>query len=70
MSEPLPCPFCGSNNVSAHEVEGHFRWWQACCDDCGACAGDVRRQTSGEGTNEDWDRQAGIDAVEEWNKRA
>lgn len=66
--KPLPCPFCGGTEVSA-EVGSSFRWWVASCISCGAQAGEVRRQTLGEGTNEEWDAAARIAALEEWNKR-
>lgn len=67
--EPLPCPFCGSNRVSANEGST-FRWVYAGCDECGAQAGEVRKQTLGTGTREEWDAAAKDVAIQEWNRRA
>lgn len=64
-----PCPFCGSTDIGA-KVGSTFRWWFAYCGSCGAQAGEVRRQTLGEGTNEEWDAAARIAALMEWNMRA
>ena len=68
MSDVKPCPFCGSTSVSTREGTT-FRWWLAECNECGATAGEARRQTLGEGTNEEWDNQARADALERWNRR-
>ena len=64
----IPCPFCGGTDISVREGST-FRWRIAACDDCGATCGEVRRQTLGNGTNEEWDRQAEHDAVACWNTR-
>ena len=66
---PLPCPFCGGLRIAVNEGST-FRWRYAACLDCGAQAGEIRRQTLGEGTTEQWERKAEIDAIAEWNKRA
>ncbi len=64
-----PCPFCGSTNIGV--VEGStFRWVFACCGSCGAQAGEVRVQTMGPGTPDEWAKQARTDAMAEWNRRA
>lgn len=63
-----PCPFCGGDKISVREGST-FRWWLAQCNECGATSGEVRRQTLGEGTNEEWDAQAMADAFERWNER-
>lgn len=64
----LPCPFCGSVNVTV--VEGStFRWRVAGCNDCGAQAGEVRIQTLGEGEKADWEASAHTAAIQEWNQR-
>lgn len=67
--DPLPCPFCGATNVSV--IEGDtFRWRVAQCNECEAQAPVVRIQTMGEGTPKQWEEQARIDAIAEWNTRA
>ena len=68
-TEPLPCPFCGHTGVNVHETST-FRWRVAECNNCGAQCGEVRVQTTGEGTQEEWERQAKEDALKEWNTRA
>lgn len=64
-----PCPFCGGSRVSVREGST-FRWLYASCDECGAQAGEVRVQTLGEGTNEQWRAVGEADAMEAWNTRA
>ena len=65
----LPCPFCGSHDVQV--VEGStFRWLLVQCNCCAACGPDVRKQTAGSGTNEDWQRNGERAAIAEWNRRA
>lgn len=63
-----PCPFCGVTDVEVSEGTS-FRWRRAVCRHCGAQAGEVRVQTLGGGTREEWEQQAERDAIEEWNKR-
>lgn len=66
---PKPCPFCGSEKVDV--VEGStFRWRAATCADCGAIGPEVRVQTHGTGTREEWENKAHSDAVAAWNERA
>jgi Lar family restriction alleviation protein len=68
MGELKPCPFCGETGVSV--IEGStFRWRLAQCNHCGAQATDVRIQTLGEGTQEEWEADAHRRAIEEWNTR-
>ena len=69
LVRPLPCPFCGGENVAVHEGTS-FRWRYAGCEECGASAGEVRIQTCGEGTHEEWESEARNRAIEEWNTRA
>ena len=64
-----PCPFCGGVKVSVHEGST-FRWRFAGCDECGANAGEIRCQTTGTGTKEEWEKDAECRALEEWNVRA
>jgi Lar family restriction alleviation protein len=64
-----PCPFCGGANVSVVEGET-FRWRFAKCNECGAQAPDVRIQTLGDGTKEEWEADAHRRAIVEWNTRA
>lgn len=65
----LPCPFCGHAEVTVHEGST-FRWRYAACDNCGAQSCEIRIQTLGDGTKEEWEEQARIDAITEWNTRA
>ena len=64
-----PCPFCGETNVIFREGST-FRWWLAECGECGATSSEVRRQSAGDGANEEWDAAARVDALREWNTRA
>lgn len=66
--KPLPCPFCGETKVIVRETST-FRWVAAICENCGAQAGETRKQTLGEGTKEEWDKNAEADAIKEWNTR-
>lgn len=68
MITPKPCPFCGGSSVSCHEGST-FRWIVACCDECGAQAREVRKQTHGPGTPEAWWGIAEINAIAAWNER-
>ena len=63
------CPFCGSTEVNVHEGST-FRWRYASCGECGASAGEIRCQTFGNGTKEEWEQNAKRDALEAWNTRA
>lgn len=66
--EALPCPFCGSHDVSV--IDGDtFRWRLAQCNGCSAQGPDVRIQTSGSGTVKEWEAAARIAALTEWNRR-
>ena len=65
----LPCPWCGGTNVGVEEGET-FRWRFATCLECGVRAPDVRAQTLGDGTREEWEADAKKRALEEWNNRA
>jgi hypothetical protein len=65
---PLPCPFCGSHDVAVVNGET-FRRRLMICSCCGAQGPDVRVQTCGSGTNEEWERRARAGATSEWNKR-
>lgn len=68
-SELLGCPFCGAHDVAV--IEGDtFRWRLARCNCCGAQAPDVRIQTCGSETGEEWEGRAVSAAIAEWNKRA
>jgi Lar family restriction alleviation protein len=64
-----PCPFCGGTSVTVQHGST-FRWVFAGCGDCGAQCGEVRVQTLGPGTPDEWTAQAQIDARAEWNRRA
>ena len=64
----LPCPFCGGEDIDVAEGTT-FRWRQARCRECGASSGEVRIQTFGSGTPEQWEAKATADAVVVWNRR-
>ena len=65
---PSPCPFCNGKNISV--VEGTtFRWRHVNCDECGANGPEVRIQTVGEGTKEQWEERAIELAIVQWNLR-
>lgn len=67
--ELKPCPFCGYALI--HVLPGStFRLRYAQCGRCEACAGEVRIQTSGDGTPDEWEQEARIQAIKEWNTRA
>ena len=69
-AELLPCPFCGHAPADLNFTEGStFRWLAWCCSDCGI-GSEVRKQTMGEGTNEEWADAAKNDARTIWNTRA
>ncbi len=57
MSELLPCPMCGSNNIALHDLAG----WEVWCRDCGVMAGAV------DGNGDAHTRDTAIAA---WNRRA
>ena len=63
-TKPLPCPFCGAENVTIEEGST-YRWAHASCAECGAAAGDIRRQY-GQGTDNPEVQTA---AIAEWNTR-
>ena len=63
-----PCPFCG--HVGLHFSDGStFRWLDYSCAGCGI-GSEVRMQTLGDGTKEQWRAQAEQDAIKEWNTRS
>ena len=66
-TEPKPCPFCGHTGLTFGEGST-FRWLAYSCGGCGI-GSEMRVQTIGEGTKEQWREQAERDAIEEWNKR-
>jgi Lar family restriction alleviation protein len=68
MTEPLPCPFCGGPSVSVSDGST-FRWRVAACNTCGAQCGEIRAQTLGEGTPQEWEAEAREEAIAEWNTR-
>lgn len=65
----LPCPFCGCDKPVGVAEGSAFRWRVAYCSNCDACAGEVRVQTYGEGTPNEWEATATVDAIKEWNTR-
>lgn len=69
IEEAKPCPFCGHVGIAIHEGST-FRWRVAECDACGARCGEVRVQTIGEGTKEEWEAEATSAVTAEWNRRS
>jgi Lar family restriction alleviation protein len=68
MTEPKPCPFCGSTKVEI--VDGSsFRWVAAECSECGARSGEVRIPSYANGTPDERIAKATQAAIEEWNTR-
>ena len=64
-----PCPFCGESSIMV--VDGAtFRWRHVECGACGAMGPEIRCQTMGEGTPDEWERKAEADAIAAWNERA
>lgn len=64
-----PCPFCGC--AASAVIEGAtFRWRQVECRDCQSRGPEVRCQTLGEGTQEEWEADAAARAIAAWNERA
>jgi transcription elongation factor Elf1 len=63
-----PCPFCGHVGISLAEGTT-YRWRVAECSECGARCGEIRVQTSGAGTRQEWEAVGVVNAIEEWNKR-
>lgn len=68
-TEPLPCPFCGHVGLDFRDGTT-FRWLTAECGKCGATCGEVRIQTLGKGTPEEWRAAAEQSAIDAWNTRA
>ena len=64
-----PYPFCGGIGIAIRDGST-FRWVVAECIECGATCGEVRVQTMGDGSPEEWMAQAERAAVEAWDKRA
>jgi len=68
MTNPKPCPFCGSDEVRV--VEGStIQWCAVECTNCFSTGPEVPAKISGTGTIEEWENKAKADAVAEWNKR-
>lgn len=64
----LPCPWCGCTKITTHEGST-FRWMAVECAECGAGPGEIRVQTIGDGTPQDWEKQAQANVVKAWNTR-
>ena len=69
MTESIkPCPFCGEININI--VEGDtFRWRRVECRTCGVLGPEVRIQTLGAGTRDEWEQAGEVEAIKEWNTR-
>ena len=66
--ELLPCPFCGHVGLDFDDGST-FRWLLPSCSNCGATRGEVRIQTTGNGTPEDWRSEAERLGIEAWSTR-
>jgi len=66
--KPLPCPFCGSDDITTQEGTT-FRWRAAVCCRCGAQSGEVRVDTLCKDHLVALEKAKGA-ALEEWNIRA
>ena len=66
--KPLPCPFCGSEDVVIADGST-FRWLTTMCQACAAQGPEVRIQTTGDGNPVQWRAKATKHAWAEWNKR-
>jgi Lar family restriction alleviation protein len=60
--EAKPCPFCGKAEGLSFYDGDTYRWGIACCNSCGASAGETRREYPDEGK---WHEEA----VKQWNVR-
>lgn len=69
-AEVQACPFCGSAEGLDFGDGSTFRWLYSDCTNCGASIGEVRIQTSGEGTPKQWRKDAEQKAIAAWNTRA
>ena len=68
MTDALPCPFCGHHEELYFTEGGTFRWLAYSCRGCGV-GNETRKQTMGDGTQDEWEANAKIDALKEWNTR-
>ena len=68
MTDAKPCPWCGFVGVQVREGSS-FRWMYAECDGCGVNGPEIRVQTLGEGTREQWWAKGKQDALDAWNLR-
>ena len=62
------CPFCGNDDVQVVETST-YRWRAAECSGCGARGPEVRIKTLGAGSKAEWEEDALIRALNEWNNR-
>ena len=66
LPKPLPCPFCGHQEISVEQVDGpddeHGAWHRAQCDRCGAEApgGETMREAAAEWNMRPGDGRANI----------
>lgn len=62
------CPFCGNGCLSIAEGST-FRYRRIDCPECLAHGPEIRVQTTGDGSKEQWEAQAESEAIKEWNTR-
>ena len=63
-----PCPFCGESSAAVREGDT-FRWRYTECGHCGGRGPEVRAQTIGNGTAQQWEADAQARAIEAWNNQ-
>lgn len=68
MAEIEPCPWCGERTGVVREGST-FRWLVVECG-CGVVGPEVRKQTLGDGTPEQWLADGTKRAIDAWNRRA
>jgi len=69
LMTPLPCPWCGETSGDVVQTST-FRWRAYTCGCCGVVGPEIRVQTMGNGSPDDWEAAGRRDAIKAWNTRA
>jgi hypothetical protein len=64
-----PCPWCGSREGEVLQPPGSTFRWRAWVCGCGVVGPEIRIQTLGEGTREEWEAAARKEALRAWDER-